>query len=308
MFENNDTSEEILGIKGIPSSNLPCGVGFVIIPNNVDIKSYKEDVYRSGRVSIYGGYGHSNFYNILIDREVLQRIVFPTETGKMGSPVVWINLPKHNEPIIIASLKYDEDFKSLSEFRSRTTRGTEGNLVDLDLDGKRGKASLNIVGNNNSKGELEITINSVNNNGLLKLIVNGKILEKSSDAVIRISEKQMVNSVVNKKGIMVSKLELNSEAPERFYFEDEFGNKITSSEDQFNVRADKSKKINFGDGKEPLVLAQTLKDILDEYDDALDKLTVPTAFGPSGTRINKTEFKAVRDKFETFFSQLTNSD
>lgn len=243
MFENNDTSEEILGIKGIPSSNLPCGVGFVIIPNNVDIKTYKEDVYRSGRVSIYGGYGHSNFYNILIDRDVLQRIVFPTETGKMGSPVVWINLPKHNEPIIIASLKYDEDFKSLSEFRSRTTRGTEGNLVDLDLDGKKGKASLNVVGNKNSKGELEITVNSVNNNGLLKLIVNGKILEKSSDTVIRISEKQMVNAVVNKKGIIVSKLELNSEAPERFYFEDEFGNKLTSSASGFTIDAKDGQQI-----------------------------------------------------------------
>jgi hypothetical protein len=306
MYENDD--EETLGIKGIPSGNLPAGVGYVIIPNNVDIRTYKEDVYRSGRISIYGGYGHSNFYNVLIDREVLQRIKFPSKVGEFGSPVVWINIPKHNEPIVISCLKYDEDFHSVSEFRSRTTRGNDGNLVDFDLDGKKGKATLNIVGNANSNGELEITINSIKGKGLLKLIVNGKILEKSSDSVIRISEKEMISAVTNKKGITLAKLELHSENPERLYYEDEFGNKMTASKEKFNFRSDTSKKIDFGDGAEPLVLAKTLKSILDEYDDALSKMTVPTAFGPSGTRINDSEFKAVRAKFEQFFSKLTNSD
>ena len=304
-MEEND---EILGIKGIPSENLPCGVGFVIIPNNVDIKTYKEDVYRSGRISIYGGYGHSNFYNVLIDREVLQRVKFPEKTGEMGSPVVWINIPKHNEPIVIACLKYDEDFHSTSEFRSRTTRGNDGNLVDFDLDGKKGKATLNIVGNAKSDGELEINISSLNHKGKFKLIVDGRILEKTSDSTIRISEKQMISAVTDKKGITKAKFELNSESEYRLDYEDEFENKIRSTEDKLNIRADKSKKIDFGDGSEPLVLAKTLKSILDEYDDALAKMTVPTAFGPSGTRINDSEFRAVRAKFEEFFSKLTNSD
>lgn len=305
QMEEND---EILGIKGIPSENLPCGVGFVIIPNNVDIKTYKEDVYRSGRISIYGGYGHSNFYNVLIDREVLQRVKFPEKTGEMGSPVVWINIPKHNEPIVIACLKYDEDFHSTSEFRSRTTRGNDGNLVDFDLDGKKGKATLNIVGNAKSDGELEINISSLNHKGKFKLIVDGRILEKTSDSTIRISEKQMISAVTDKKGITKAKFELNSESEYRLDYEDEFENKIRSTEDKLNIRADKSKKIDFGDGSEPLVLAKTLKSILDEYDDALAKMTVPTAFGPSGTRINDSEFRAVRAKFEEFFSKLTNSD
>lgn len=305
QMEEND---EILGIKGIPSENLPCGVGFVIIPNNVDIKTYKEDVYRSGRISIYGGYGHSNFYNVLIDREVLQRVKFPEKTGEMGSPVVWINIPKHNEPIVIACLKYDEDFHSTSEFRSRTTRVNDGNLVDFDLDGKKGKATLNIVGNAKSDGELEINISSLNHKGKFKLIVDGRILEKTSDSTIRISEKQMISAVTDKKGITKAKFELNSESEYRLDYEDEFENKIRSTEDKLNIRADKSKKIDFGDGSEPLVLAKTLKSILDEYDDALAKMTVPTAFGPSGTRINDSEFRAVRAKFEEFFSKLTNSD
>jgi hypothetical protein len=300
--------ETTLGIKGIKGENQPCGVGFVIIPKNIDVELYKKDVYDSGRISIYGGYGNSYFHNVLIDREVLQRIVFPKKVGEYGSPVVWLNIPKHNEPIVVACLKYDEDFHSLGEFRARTTRGNAGNLVDFDMDGKKGKVTLNIVGNQNSNGELEININSIKGKGLLKLLVNGKILEKSTDNIIRISENMLANMVVDKEGVVKAKIELNSEKEYRLEYEDEFQNKIVATEEKFNFRADKSKKIDFGDGKEPLVLAKTLKSLLDEYDDALAKMTVPTAFGPSGTRINDAEFKAVREKFETFFSQLTNSD
>jgi hypothetical protein len=300
--------DNILGINGLQAENDVAGVGFVIIPENVDIDLYKEDVYRSGRISIYGGYGHANFYNILIDREALQRVRFPEKSGEMGSPVVWVNMPKHNEPIVVSTLKYDEDFHSLSEFRNRTTHETEGNLVDFDLDAKKGKVTLNIVGNDTTNGEFEVNINSRNGKGGLKIIVNGKTIERVSDSILKISEKQVANVVTNKKGVVVASVQLNSQEKERFTYEDEFGNAVIATEEKFNIRADKSSKIDFGDGAEPVVLAKTLKGILDEYDDAFKKATFPTPMGPTGTRINEAEFKKVRDKFEDFFSKLTNTD
>ena len=300
--------DEILGIKGISAENASAGVGFVIVPENTDIDLYKEDVYRSGRISIYGGYGHSNFYNILIDREALQRVTFPDKSGDMGSPVVWINIPKHNEPIVIATLKYDEDFHSLSEFRSRTTRETDGNLVDFDLDAKKGKVTLNIVGNDTTNGEFEVNINSRNGKGGFKIVVNGKLIEKVTDSIIKISEKQIANVVTDKKGVIVASFDLNSQEDSRFTYEDEFGNSMQGTEKHLNFRADKSSKIDFGDGAEPVVLAKTLKKLLDEYDDAFKKATFPTPMGPTGTRMNEQEFKDVRDKFEDFFSKLTNTD
>jgi hypothetical protein len=304
-------SDEILGIKGIAADNQNAGVGFVIIPKHVDTKTYKEDVYRSGRISIYGGYGHSNFNNILVDREVLQRIKFPNNSDEKGSAVVWINIPYHNEPIVIACLKYDEDFHSLSENRKRDTKSdSNGNMVDFDQDGNNAKAKLQITANEKNNGEYEINISSVNHNGRFKVIVDGEILQKASDKIIRISENKIVDAVTNKAGVVRGKIELNpnKDSEHILDFQDDYGNKITSKKDELNIRADNSKKINLGDGKEPVVLAKTLKSILDKYDDALSKLTVPTAFGPSGTRINDSEFKAVRKEFETFFSKLTNSD
>jgi len=305
MYSNQ---EESLGVNGIQAENLVCGIGYVIVPPGVDRKIYIKDVYDSGRISIFGGYGNSNFYDIPIDREVLQRVRFPETSIGFGTPVVWLNLPKFNEPMVIACLKYDEEFYSLSEFRSRTTHSKDGNSVDFDLDGKKGKITINVTGNKTSSGEVEININSVNNDAKYSLLVNGQIIQKSSGDTIRFSEKRISDVATDKAGTVVAKLEIKSGETNRLEYADEFENKITTSEDKINFRADKSKKIDFGDGAEPVVLAETLKSILDEYDDALGKLTVPTAFGPSGTRINAAEFKLVRDKFENFFSKLTNSD
>lgn len=299
---------QILGINGI-KGNLPTGVGFVILPDNVDIQEYKDDVYRSGRITIYGGYGHSNFNNVLIDRETLQRVRFPKKSGEMGTPVVWVNIPKHNEVVVVAALKYDEDYFSLSEFRKRTTAyDEEGNFVDIDLDAKKGK--ITITGSGKTKRqEIEINLNSRDNDSVFKILIDGELLAKATDRMVFVSEKLIDLSTTTLAGIVNSRIRLNGESEdERLTYEDDFENKINSKKDFLEFRADKSSKINFGDGNEKVVLGDTLKKILEEYDDALAKMTVPTAFGPSGTRINDAEFRKVRSKFEDFLSKLTNTD
>jgi hypothetical protein len=90
-MDNND----ILGTRGILGENLSSGVGFVIIPPGVDLKTYKEDCFSSNTVSITGfDFGH--IHNVPVDKEVMQRIEFPKRIGEMGSPVVFVNIPKHN--------------------------------------------------------------------------------------------------------------------------------------------------------------------------------------------------------------------
>jgi len=97
---------EDLGIKEIPSGILSSGVGYIIIPTEVDIDEFIEDAMRTGRVSIDGGFGHGQFHNVPIDRDALQRIKFPDDEGKHGTPVVWVNIPKHNVPVIVGFLDY----------------------------------------------------------------------------------------------------------------------------------------------------------------------------------------------------------
>ncbi len=300
--------ENFLGIKGI-KGNLYAGVGFVIIPENVDRAEYIEDVYSSGRLSVYGGYGHSNFYDILIDRENLQRIKFPTKVGDFGSPVVWLNIPKHNEPIVISVLKYDEDFFELSENRRRDTLTDNGNIVDLDLDAKKGV--ITISGNGvTKKSVLNIDLNSRDDDSVLKVRINGEILMRSSDRFVQISEKKIEQAVSDVRGIVKarSKMENDVDSGVSYIYEDSNGNRISADKDSVTIKADTSKKINLGGGSDPIVLGNALKEILEEFDDALSMMTVPTAFGPSGTRLNGVQFKQVRNRFDEFLSKLSNTD
>jgi len=298
--------KDFIGIRGL-SGNLPAGIGFVIIPENVDIEEYKQDVYNTGRISIFGGYGHSNFYNVHIDRESLQRVKFPKKSGEMGSPVVWINIPKHNEVVVVACLKYDKDFFSHSENRKRITATDSGNIVDVDLDAKKG--TISISGNGvTERMVMNIELTDKNKDAIFQLKVNGQILTHSTQRTINASQGKIENLVTDLDGTIKAKSSLSPDETERYTYEDEYENKVSVSEEKIEIRADKSSKINFGDGNEPLVLGNMLKEILEKYDDALAKMTVPTAFGPSGTRINDAEFRLVRKDFEKFLSKLTNTD
>jgi hypothetical protein len=303
---------EKIGIQGVPSGNLPAGVGFIIIPKNVDMDEYKADVYRTGRVSIAGGYGYGDFHNVLVDREVLQRIKFPDRPGMNGSAVVWLNIPKHNEPVIVACLKYEDEYHSIGEQRVRFTRGMNDNLVDLDLDGKTGKITITATAlSKDTASEVEVVLNSKNNDSKFKLRVNGDVLINASGRIVNISDKTIETAVCKLDGTVVARTVLNGnkeEGTDRFLYEDEFNNSIHINEDNIQIKADDSSKINFGEGGEPLVKGNTIKGHLEEIVDALGRLTVPTAFGPSGTPINISEFIAVKEKFDSFLSQLTNTD
>lgn len=228
----------VLGIKGL-KGNLSAGVGFIIIPDGVDIDQYKQDVYQSGRVSIFGGYGHSNFYNILVDREVIQRIKFPSKAGEMGSPVVWLNVPKHNEPIIIACLKYDEDYFDISENRRRSTVTHEGNILDLDMDAKKGK--IIISGKGMTKPMVfNIDISDKNNSAIFKVNIDGEILVRSIKRLVVVSGEKIEQAVTNKSGIVQARLIINPNEDGSVLYEDRNKNKIIADKEKIKISKEKS--------------------------------------------------------------------
>lgn len=67
-------------------------------------------------------------------------------------------------------------------------------------------------------------------------------------------------------------------------------------------------KFDVGNGKEPMMLGDTWKSLMEELISAICALTVPTPNGPSGTPINSAQFQAVKAKLQTALSQLSNTD
>lgn len=92
---------------------------------------------------------------------------------------------------------------------------------------------------------------------------------------------------------------------DKTYFKDDHGNEAVFNKD--NVKF-KCKKFNIGEGAEPMVLGNTLRDLLGQFLDAVSSITVPTPHGVSGTPINSAQFLAIRSKLDTALSKLSNTD
>ena len=67
-------------------------------------------------------------------------------------------------------------------------------------------------------------------------------------------------------------------------------------------------KYDIGEGKEQMVLGNTLVKLLGQLIDAICNMTVLTHVGASGTPINSVEFIAIKSKLETILSNLSNTD
>ena len=302
-----DYNDNILGTKGIIGENLSSGVGFVIIPPGVDIEIYKEDCFASNTVSITGfDFGH--IHNVPVDKEVMQTLEFPKKIGEMGSPVVFVNIPKHNVPIIVACLKNEKDVFKTHERKTRKTKSSGSKVVDLDMDADDARIAMSVNGDELIPAIIELLVKGNNSKNYLKVEVDGTTFIKSKGRILMISNSMHELVVLNKKGIVTGKLKLSSELEERLFYEDEFGNKISITKDKINIRADKSSKIQFGEGKEDIALAETLISKLKDYDKALGQLRVSTAFGPSGTRLNSNQFTDIIKTLDEIRSKLIKSD
>ena len=217
-----------MGVMNGIYGNAECGVGFVIIPDGVDPEIYKANVFRTGRISIFGGYGHSNFYDILIDSEALQEIVFPTHNSKYGTPVVWLNIPHHNQPIVIGTLTYDEQPNNAKEFCKKITRRYKESLVNFEMDAKEGRINIS-VNSKEKKAKFEIMVNSKNDDSEFIIKIGGKTIIHSTDKIIAISQTSIETVVTDIKGKVLAKTRISSKGTERFLYEDEYKNKITAT-------------------------------------------------------------------------------
>ena len=67
-----------------------------------------------------------------------------------------------------------------------------------------------------------------------------------------------------------------------------------------------SKKINHNKGSEPMVLGDTLADILKDLCKAIQQLTVVTPVGTSSVPVNIADFASIQAKIDNIKSKKSN--
>jgi hypothetical protein len=300
MFNQDQTIRPI----GIESGNAPAGIGYITIPDDdsIDRDEFIEDCYRSHTVAIYGGVHYGYFYNISIDKEVLKSIEFPKEKGMNGSPVVWVNIPPYNKPIIVAVLKGEDEYYLNGEGEWNLSREFNGNHIDISAKSKEGVLDFSVMA---SKGKININLIDPNKEGNLKIYVKGKSQIHATEETQIVSDKKIQLLVLDEDS--KNKVAITYEREKGFSYIDEFDNEINIIDGEMQLKSD---KINHNEGSEPMVLGDTLKGILSDLCDALVQLTVTCASpgSPSSPPVNLASFVEIKAKLETILSNNSNLD
>ena len=273
--------EDVIGIRNLDTGIGSAGVGFVVVPSEVDRVQYINDCYRTNTLTINGGKGYGYFSGVHADINVMQCIKFPTDEENRGTPVVWVKDAVSQLPVIVAALRRQGEYYSLDD----------GTTAGLDI---------TVLGDKDEPANIDIKLSSENADSVLNV---------SCDNEINIIGNKSVNVVTNQKATLKvkekgeEKMSLSYELGKGLNYKDEFENEVVAKDGEVDII---SKKINHNSGKEPMVLGNTLADLLDEMLKAIQAITVISPVGATSTPVNAASFAAIQAKLDTIKSKISN--
>lgn len=292
--------EDILGIHKIDIGLGAAGVGWVVIPDGADREQYIEDCYKTNTLTISAGFGYSFFSNVPTDQEVMQNIVFPEGETNRGSAVVWVKDEISDSPIIVASLRQQDDYYVLNNNQYRIARETSETSVEAFVDGTTSTLLINVVGSDINPSKINVKLVSKNKNSIFNLSSDNEVVVNATNKATLNTNSEIVIQV-EKEGEVKTTISYKQE--EGFHYKDEFDNEITAKDGEIDIKSD---KINHNEGKEPMVLGDTLADLLKDLCKALQALTVNTSVGPSSVPTNVADFVTIQSKIDNIKSQKSN--
>lgn len=286
--------------RGAKTSIGQSGVGFIVVPDDNTREQYIKDCYRTSTVTINGGYGYGYISSVKIFPDVLQKISFPITQNDRGTPVFWVRENFSNRPIVIGVLSEEGFTNLLKENQQRIVQQIGDNIVEIFLDANSSMLNINVVGTSEIPSVINIKNSSGSDKSEINIETDGQVYV-SANAIIATSRKEFNIFLKNSKNEELISITGNEEKTE---YKDHFNNKIVSDKDNVNIQVDK--KFNINGGKEPMVLGDTLANILDDMLKAIQAITVISPVGVTSVPVNIGDFAAIQAKLDTIKSKISN--
>lgn len=302
------------------------GVGFIVVPDDDKREDYINDCYRTMSVTINGGFGYGYISNVKILASALQQIKFPLKSTERGTAVFWVRENFTNRPIIVGVIPEGNYTNLLTEGQGRMAQEVGERVVEVFEDATNGVLNISVVGDASHPANIRIKASSG---------TTDSVVEVESDGVVRVSATE-VESTARQKFTTALKNAVNEELVsvvgdvEGVEYNDQFKTRVrlsgegvevatevdvsveasdsavTVSGKEVNIKTDD--KLNLDSGKEPMVLGDTLKGILEDILKALQTMTVMTPVGPSSVAVNVADFVAIQSRLQTILSKKSNLD
>lgn len=277
------------------------GIGYIVIPRDVNTAEYVQRCYRNHSVSISGGYDSTYMHGVKITEEALNKIKFPDNDDGLGSAVVWLRDSFTNRAVVIGTLKTAGESDMIQGSQQRIVQETAQSVVEMFLDALNCTINISAKGNENIPAVINLKASSGTDEGdVVNITSKDHIITDSRhikvnltddfDLTINNGEEDIIHIVGNE---------------EELHITDHFKNEAIFNEENVQIL---TAKFNVGTGKEQMVLGNTLVNLLSQLIDAILNMTVLTHVGPSGTPVNAAAFSEIKGKLEEALSKLSNTD
>jgi len=270
--------------RGVPGIRSSAGVGYVAIAKDVDRDVFVENCFRTGTIAVQTNFGE--FLNkVKISKSALKYVEFPADYKGLGSEVVWVNIPKHNVPIVVGVLLKDDEFLNVSENQFLLHKEKDGSVVEISGDARFGVICVNIKAEGDEGGSLDINVKNQASDARINVEVDGEMNLKAGDNINVVAGEGFNLSV---KNLLDEQKEtvIKYQRKDGFLYLDEFDNEITVKDGQLTV---KTPKTNLGDGD------YSVKDLLEDIIDEISNSTVQTGMGTQPL-LNKVQIIALKQK------------
>jgi hypothetical protein len=274
-----------LAQQSFPKSRRNSGIGYIMLPTDLDRDEYIKTCYRTGTVSIIGEEGFDVAHRVRIGKIAIQLIEFPNSSNELGSGVFWVKLANQEEPIITEVLFNQAEGLDNEEGDFTVSKGDIDSNSSFLLT-KDGKYLISVSSNKEGVAVVDIKAVSENETGLINIFSNG-ILNISSTKETNVKS----NGTVRVQGTNEDETELSEIVVEN--------GKVTVL----------SEEIIHNEGNEPMVLGDTLAEKIDKILDILLNAKTATSIGlqPLDPK-SLTDLQSLKTQLDEFKSKKSKLD
>lgn len=245
----------------------PNGVGYVVIPTDVDREDFIKNCKRRKQVSILTE-DMELIHNVRITNEAMNNVVFPERARVTGTPVIWSHIPPHSIPIITGTLDFGDSYpEDIDENSYSISKKNGKNFAKIKINAKKSSISLSTNSDDEDiKSMLDIKILSANNDAKMDVLIQGKTNFESSEE-FNLKTNKLFEIVIQDKDDKKIKTTINYKLGTGLTIEDEFNNKIQTNNEKNIIISNKDNgEIQF------TVLGKTNEEVLNDINDNLTDL------------------------------------
>lgn len=161
-----------------------CGIGYVIVPPDVDREEYIETCFRTETISMYPEVGGTSYNNVPLALSALQDIEFPGEGDVFGSQVVYLLHPSQRTPIILAVVDKSDEMKDAGWKQFLLSKEYHGDMVQVRGDARKGFLLFKVLSSSSSGGNITVQLFKKDGTGKMTIQVQGDIIIYTTNSTV----------------------------------------------------------------------------------------------------------------------------